>query len=57
MINKKRKNWDFFEKRVGKFCWCDLNHRLKKCFKGQLRAFLERTEYGTYNIDQRYVLT
>ena len=57
MNNKKRKNWDFNEIRVGRFFWCNLYHRLKNYFKEQLCTFLERNEYSPFNINQRYLLT
>ena len=53
--NKKRKNWDFYEIIVEnkKF---NSHHRLKKYFKEQLRTFLKRNEYSSYNINEKYVL-
>ena len=45
-----------FKKRVVKFFWCNLHHRLEKYFKErfkeQLRIFLEINKYRPHNISQ-----
>ena len=54
MNNKKRINWDYYKIRVGKTFWRNLYYGLKKYFKEQLCTFLERNEYSSCNINQRY---